>query len=184
MIFPINTDRLRLESLSVGVLGSIVDEDLSIANDLLSYEIPSSSSMIGYPWIERRLRMIEADSSQHPWMYRAIIQRSSNKMVGSISFHHKAPDPDLSAFSSNGAELGYTIEPEFRRLGYARESILGMIGWVDKEYGVKDIFVTISPENVPSMKLAESLGFVKVGEHQDDIDGLEYVMKYPINEHA
>ncbi len=105
-------------------------------------------------------------------------------MVGFISFHHKAPDPDLMSYSSNGAELGYTIEPEFRRLGYAREGILGMIGWAEKDYGVKDIFVSISPENVPSMKLAKSLGFEKVGENIDDIDGLEYVMKNPFIKHV
>lgn len=136
--------------------------------------------MIGNPWVERRLKMIEDDPSQHPWMYRAIIQKASNTMVGFISFHHKAPDPDLQEYSFNGAELGYTVEPEFRRIGYAIESILGMIGWAENEYEVKDIFVTISPNNIPSMKLAKSLGFVKVGEHNDDIDGLEYVMKYHV----
>ena len=184
MILAINTDRLRLESLSVEVLKSLVNGDLNSANELLSFKIPSSTSRIGFPSVKRRLDMIETDSSQHPWMYRAIIRKSSNKMVGVVSFHHKAPDPDLSEFSSNGAELGYTIDPAFRRMGYATESILGMIGWANKESGTKDMFVSISPENEPSMKLAKSLGFVKVGEHQDEIDGLEYVMKYPFEEHV
>lgn len=184
MIAPITTDRLRLESLSVEVLKSILIQDINTANELISFKIPSSSSIIGFPWVELRLKMIEADSTQHPWMYRAIIQRRSNVMIGFIGFHHKAPDSNLSAYSSNGAELGYTIDPEFRRMGYARESILGMIDWAEKEYGVRDIFVSISPENIPSVQLAKSLRFVRVGEHEDDIDGLEYVMKYPLMEHV
>ncbi len=39
-----------------------------------------------------------------------------------------------------------------------------------------------SPTNPPSLKLAESMNFQKVGEKIDDIDGLEYIMKAEIHE--
>lgn len=183
MISPITTRRLRLVSLSTEVLRLLFDKDVVKANEQLCFEVSESSSILGFSWLKKRLKLIESDASQHPWMYRAIIREKDNQMVGFISFHHKAPDPDLREYSSNGAELGYTIESELRRQGYAKESILGMIEWAKSEHGITDMFVTISPENMPSMKLAEALKFVKIGDHQDPIDGLEYVMKYPLIEH-
>ena len=56
-------------------------------------------------------------------------------MLGHISFHHKAPDPDLLEYSERGAELGYTIEPEYRRHGYDRESAISMMEWAGREHG-------------------------------------------------
>ena len=98
-------------------------------------------------------------------------------MLGHINFHHRAPDPDLVAYSELAAELGYTIEPEHRRRGYARESAIAMMKWAADEHGVRDFILSISPDNAASLALARSLGFEVVGEHVDDIDGLEYVMK-------
>ncbi len=178
MIHSVDTERLRLELLGVEFLQAMVDEDVNRAEDLVSFRISSRTSLAGKIWVARRLRMILEDSSQHPWMYRAIVRKEDNEMVGHISFHHKFPDPDLVQFSDSGVELGYTIEPGYRRMGYARESIMGMVGWARAEQMDAEVFVTISPENQPSMKLAVSLGFIRVGEHQDELDGLEYVMKW------
>ncbi|MGF1655865.1 MAG: GNAT family N-acetyltransferase [Verrucomicrobiales bacterium] len=156
----------------------MVDEDVNRARDLVAFQISSRTSLAGKIWVARRLRMILEDSAQQLWMYRAIVRKADNEMVGHLSFHHKFPDPDLAQFSNSGVELGYTIEPGYRRMGYARESIMGMIGWARAEQTDADVFVTISPENQPSMQLAGSLGFIKVGENQDELDGLEYVMKW------
>ena len=95
-------------------------------------------------------------------------------MVGHISFHHKAPDPDVVPYSEHAVELGYAIEQGYRRNGYARESALGMIDWAVKQK-VYTFLLSISPENIPSIKLAESMGFKKISERMDETDGLEYV---------
>jgi RimJ/RimL family protein N-acetyltransferase len=95
-------------------------------------------------------------------------------MVGHISFHHKAPDPFLLAYSRCGAELGYTIEALYRRQGYATESALAMMAWARKQ-GVEDFFLTISPQNIPSIRLAEAMQYRKIGELIDEIDGIEYL---------
>ena len=79
-------------------------------------------------------------------------------------------------------ELGYTIEPDYRRNGYAKESAIAMMEWAWREHRVRTFFLSIGPENVPSMRMAESMNFRKVGERQDDIDGLEYTMTAEIEE--
>ncbi len=131
-------------------------------------------SLLGHQSIERRLALIDADSEQHPWMYRAIVRKDDNLMVGHISFHHKAPDPDLLVYSDNAAELGYAIEPGHRRNGYARESALGMMNWAISRK-VSAFILSISPENIPSIRMAESMGFRKISERMDETDGLEFV---------
>lgn len=173
------TDHLFLELLSIDFLDAAVVKDLQRAKRLVDFNISNHSSFFEHGWISQRLKKIIEDSSQHPWMYRAIVTKKENEMIGFICFHHKYPDPDLRDFSNNGVELGYTIESDHRRKGYAKESVLSMIKWAEQKTNLIDIFVTVSPDNLPSMALAQSLGFLKVGEHQDDIDGLEYVMRYP-----
>jgi len=46
---------------------------------------------------------------------------------------------------------------------------------------VNEFVVTISPENVASRCLAESFGFIQVGMHMDEVDGLEEIFKLDYN---
>ncbi len=181
-IQPINTDRLILHCLSVEFLRNLSEGGIASARRLVDYSVPVDCSLLGHRQIDRRLKMIDADPSQHPWMYRAIVRKDDKQMIGFISFHHKAPDPDLSEYADLGAELGYTIEQEYRRKGYAKKSAIGMMGWANREFGVRDFVLTISPENHPSLKMAESMNFENVGEWDDPIDGLEFVMKAKIDQ--
>ncbi len=126
--------------------------------------------------------MIEDDQEQHPWMYRAVVTKDENRMVGYISFHHKVPDPDLLEHSNFAVELGYTIEPEFRRNGYAKESALAMMEWAHGVHGVNTFFLSVSPDNHPSMRMAEAMKFRKIAERHDPRDGLEYTMKAEFDE--
>ena len=145
------------------------------------FVIAPDCSLSGKVWVEHRLKMIEEDPGQRPWMYRAIVRKSDNVMVGYISFHHKVPDPDLLGYSNRGIELGYTIEPQYRRLGYAKESALAMMEWAYR-HQVEDFFLSISPDNIPSLKLAESMGFRKIDERMDEIDGIEYLFRAAIDD--
>lgn len=179
----IGTARLRLVSLPVGCLEAFRAGDREGAEEAGGFTVPPDSSLLGDEWIDRRLRMIADDPRQLEWLYRAIVRRSDNLMLGFINFHHMAPDPDLARYSANGAELGYTIEEPHRRLGYGRESAEGMIGWAG-ERGVEDFFLSIGPDNAASLRLAASLRFEKIDERMDDVDGLEYVFTRHIGRRA
>lgn len=175
-IKAIETGRLRLVSLSLGCLEAMLRGDHAAAGELGGFIVAPDCSLLRMPWIERRMDMILKDPAQHPWMYRAIVESESGAMVGHISFHHMAPDPDLLDYSANAVELGYTIEGAYRRRGYARESVSAMMDWA-KRQGVRSFFLSIGPWNTPSLKLAESLGYMKIDEKMDEIDGLEYLFK-------
>jgi [ribosomal protein S5]-alanine N-acetyltransferase len=171
MIF---TNRLKLILLPVECLHAMLDGDHAKAGASSGLAISPDCSLLRHSSIPRRLDLIARDPEQHPWMYRAIVRKDDNAMVGHISFHHKAPDPDLFEYSNNAAELGYAIDVDQRRKGYAKESVLAMMDWARKRE-VTTFILSISPQNTPSIKLAESMHFRKISERTDDIDGLEYV---------
>ncbi len=177
-IAPIDTKRLNLVSMSLEVLRLVMHGDFAGAGGEGGFSIPADCSLLGKKWVAHRLGLIEADPLQHPWMYRAMVRKTDKQMVGFISFHHKAPDPDLADFSPCAVELGYTVESAFRRQGYAKESVMAMMDWAEREHGVTTFILSISPANTPSLALAEVLGFGKVGERMDEEDGLEYTFRH------
>jgi [ribosomal protein S5]-alanine N-acetyltransferase len=170
----IETGRLRLVSMTVECLRLMLDGEPEKAGASGGFGVPPDCALLGSPRIQRRLDMMEKDPEQHPWMYRAIVLKRNNAMVGYISFHHKGPDPDLLGYSSRAAELGYAIDAAHRRQGYARESALAMMEWAGGQ-GIGTFCLSISPRNLPALRLAESMGFRKVSERMDETDGLELV---------
>jgi RimJ/RimL family protein N-acetyltransferase len=61
-------------------------------------------------------------------------------------------------------EIGYGIAPEFRRLGYAVEAAKRVRDHGYRDKGFKRLVSYISPENKPSLRVAEKLGAVPHGE--------------------
>jgi [ribosomal protein S5]-alanine N-acetyltransferase len=173
-IAAIETKRLHLVSMTTVCLQALFVDDYQQAQAVGGFVVSQDCALLKDDWVGHQLSLIAADAEQHPWMYRAIVRKIDNIIVGHISFHHKAPDPTYLEYSRYGAELGYTIEAMYRRQGYATESALAMMDWARKR-GVEDFFLTISPQNIPSIKLAESMQYRKIGELMDEIDGIEYL---------
>jgi len=104
------------------------------------------------------------------WLLRSIVRREDKRMVGVINFH--GPPDEMGR-----AELGYMIFEEYRRRGYASEGARAMMSWAHAAHGVVTFVLSISPENGPSLRLAESMGFQRIGTQIDDIDGEEWVFE-------
>lgn len=66
-------------------------------------------------------------------------------------------------FDAGRSKVGYifwvAVDPEYRRLGIAKNLILDAIAEIRKEAGEIDIYTAVEKDNVPSRKLFESLGF-------------------------
>ena len=102
-------------------------------------------------------------------------------MVGHIGFH-TAPDPDyLRSLSPGGVELGLSVFPPFRRQGYAREAAIAMVHWAHQTHGVIGFVMSIRPDNTPSQGLAAELGFVRIGSHIDEVDGIEEILEWRVS---
>ena len=119
------------------------------------------------------LAQLAADPDYFPWSVRALILKQSGEMVGHIRFHTR-PDPDyLRPYAEEAVEFGYVVFAAHRRRGYAGEAIDGVMRWAEDEHGIQRFIVTISPDNVASLRLADRFGFRKIGQHVDEVDGVE-----------
>ncbi len=162
-----------LRWMSPAFLTACLRDDLALASSLIGLSIPRE-------WLAEkvlmrlRMELAEVDPDYRPWSLRAIGVAATGQMAGHIAFHSLPGAAYLEPFAPGGVELGYTVFPAFQRRGYGRLAAAGMIRWAAGR-GVDSFVVSISPENLASMALARRLGFVKVGQHLDEVDGLEEV---------
>ncbi|MFM7693400.1 MAG: GNAT family N-acetyltransferase, partial [Actinomycetota bacterium] len=60
-------------------------------------------------------------------------------------------------------EVGYSVEPAWRRRGIAGEALTALLAWVEREPGVRGVTAGCAPDNVASIRLLESHGFARTG---------------------
>ncbi len=53
--------------------------------------------------------------------------------------------------------------------------------WALHTQGVTRFALTIRPDNHPSQALAAQLGFVRIGSHIDEVDGLEDILECKVS---
>jgi ribosomal-protein-alanine N-acetyltransferase len=105
-----------------------------------------------------------------PWVTRFVVVTGEAAPVGLAGFHGP---PDEAGM----VEIGYRIDPEQRRKGYARQALEILLAVGRAHPDVRVIRATISPDNYASRSLVEGYGFVEVGEQWDDEDGLEIILE-------
>jgi RimJ/RimL family protein N-acetyltransferase len=88
------------------------------------------------------------------WFQFAIIKRDNNELIGDIGVHFLDSDDLL-------VELGCTLNKRYHGKGYATESLKSTINYLFDELGKHRIIASIDPQNVPSIRLFERLGFRK-----------------------
>ena len=56
-------------------------------------------------------------------------------------------------------DVGFAVLPAHMRKGYTREAVLGLLGWLEGERGVKEVFGFTAPGNEASIAVFRSVGF-------------------------
>jgi RimJ/RimL family protein N-acetyltransferase len=127
-------------------------------------------------WLMRlRLNDLRKSPDYQPWSVRAIVHNRTGQMIGHTGFH-TLPDPDyLRTIAPGSVEMGYTIFPNFRGQGYATEACQAMMDWAHDSHQIHCFILSISPDNEASLRIAHKLGFLRIGEHVDQEDGIEYI---------
>lgn len=171
----IHSERLDLVPLTPAFLQAMLEHDLARAGGILQVRI-LSDFLNSMDVIALRLEQLEADPTFQPWSLRAMILRERNVMIGHIGFHTAPGDKYLHAYAPGGVEFGFTVYPPFLRKGYAREASMALMRWAHQVHDVRRFVLSIRPDNIASQALAAGLGFVRVGSHIDEVDGLEDVL--------
>lgn len=61
-------------------------------------------------------------------------------------------------------DLGYAFLPRGRSAGYATEACRGILEFASRVLGLRRLAAIVSPENAPSIRVLERLGFERVGQ--------------------
>jgi RimJ/RimL family protein N-acetyltransferase len=137
---------------------------------------------------KRRLGQVRTDPAEAAWVTGVIVATSaafsgaaasgaaaSGFAVGRAGFH-SAPD------AAGLVEIGYAVDPQFRRQGYAREALRALIERAEREPAVRTVRLSIRPDNAPSLAVAAPFGFRHVGEQWDEEDGREILWERDVHQ--
>jgi ribosomal-protein-alanine N-acetyltransferase len=169
----IATPHLELVSMSVPFMEALAAHDMAAASREIGAEVPEWMADELENFLKFRLGQLRLDPSIRVWLGRVMVltqDGGTRRAVGSIGFHGP-PDPE------GRLEVGYSVDPPFRRRGYATESVKALFDWAHREHGITRFVASVSPDNEASLNLTAAYGFHKVGEQMDEIDGLEYVFE-------
>ncbi|MGB5484472.1 GNAT family N-acetyltransferase [Parasphingorhabdus sp.] len=86
-----------------------------------------------------------------------LIEKSSGQFIGNVGFSdfRRGLGPDFDPFH----EAAWVLTTAAHGKGYAREAMAAAQNWLDEKFSPAKTVCIISPENIPSINLAERLGF-------------------------
>ena len=188
MVPTIRTARLELVPFSVGAMRATLERDLQRAAAELGAEVPADLYERLGGLFMLRTAQLEVDPAGADWLARAMVIEeripvsltgvfrpglatdttapTRRRMVGSIGFH--------SAPVDGVVEIGYHVEPGWRREGYATEAVAAVLDWA-ADQGVHRIRAAVAPTNNASLGVVRHFGFRQTGSQWDEEDGEELV---------
>jgi [ribosomal protein S5]-alanine N-acetyltransferase len=169
---PIRTPRFELVSMSMDFMRALVARDLPVAEAEIGAIVPADFPDTLDNFLQFRIADLTADPAAQPWLGRAVVLTEADgtrRIIGSVGFH-SPPEPD------GRVEIGYRVEPPYRRQGIATEIARAMFDWAH-EQGIDRFRAAVQPGNVGSLAVIDSFGFRRVGVQIDDIDGEELIFE-------
>jgi RimJ/RimL family protein N-acetyltransferase len=160
----LHTPRLTLIPASVEVLRAVVAEDYALASTLLGAAVPvgwpvHDGARDGLAW---HLAAMERDSSAMPWRVRFIVERSANRLIGSVNL--KGPPTP-----SGEVEIGWGLTEDARGRGFAAEASSAVIDWIFRHDRVTRVIATIAEDHPASQAVARRIGMSVTGERRHDL---------------
>ena len=159
---------LPLDSMLALLAGDLAGASAGAGVRLTDYFIGDSSIWL---W-QIRVDQIRRDPESAHWVARAVVDEESGLVIGHAGYHGP---PDENGM----VEVGYSVDPRYRRRGHAREMLAELIRRAQSEPQVRIVRASISPDNVASLATIAGFGFIPVGEQWDADDGRELLFERP-----
>ena len=141
------------------------------ADALLSLAGGGTAEVNGVPvtWPTDDLRVLGyrrhallSDAGSAPYLLHVVLENGT--VLARIGCHEGPRDGVV--------EIGYAVAPAHRRQGLATAMVREFLDWLAL-HGVATVRASVSPGNTASRALLDRFGFVQVGSHIDEEDGLE-----------
>lgn len=87
-------------------------------------------------------------------VYWAVVLKDSNEIIGGAGYWRIIKE-------HYRAEIGYQLLPEFWRKGFSTEALKTIIQFGFQKMSLHSIEANVNPDNIPSIKILEKLGFVQ-----------------------
>lgn len=156
------TERLDLVLLEGPIEQALLAGDRALARSVSALTLPDALFDEQFvPFLAWKRTQVDKDSSFRPWSVRLVLLRDSGVVVGTANFHGPPGINDTS--SADAAEFGYAIFDDYRGRGFATEIACAFLGFARREFGVKKFISGVKPDNGPSLRVNEKLGFVDTG---------------------
>ncbi len=91
-----------------------------------------------------------------------VVEKSTGELIGRAGFEHRTVTGELVP------ELGYLIAAGKQHQGYGTEVCRAILDYGWRELGFTTVYCRIHRENLPSVRLAEKLGFTCEGNVKED----------------
>jgi len=174
---------LRFAELSAKTMTALLAGDLAAARLEAGVELGELFVEDRAKWLwNYRLKQLETQPEAADWIARAILAEPAatesgdgapgEVVVGYAGFHGP---PDEAGM----VEVGYTVDPRYRRQGYAKAILAALLDRAAREPDVRVVRATISPDNTASLATIASFGFTQNGDQWDEEDGLELIFERP-----
>jgi RimJ/RimL family protein N-acetyltransferase len=151
MIIPIETDRLVLRPFS----GDDLDALTRLHSEESYWWYPLRRGMTGEETAAFLDRVLgDVDDPFRP-VFHAMIERASGSLVGWAGL----AVPDFLPEILPAVEVGWRLGIDHRGKGYATEAATAALRWGFCDLGFEEIVSIYEPENVPSGRVMDRLGF-------------------------
>jgi RimJ/RimL family protein N-acetyltransferase len=162
----ITTERLLLVPLSQEYAHVIFD---NFTHEITTYMFPAAPKRIDdtLAYINEQLPKIQSGENFHV----VILEKTTQKFLGGAG---------ISTLTSATPELGIWIKKTAHGHHYGREAIHGLKQWADAYLTYDYLIYPVDKRNIPSRKIAESLGGVIAKEYKKEnmsgklLDEIEY----------
>lgn len=145
-------------------LRSLEKEDLDflfrIENDEQFWELSSTQVPFSKETLENYIENSKTNIHLAGQYRFTICSIEDNKTIGFI---------DLFEFDSihSRAGVGIIIQPEYHNQGFGTDALSVLINYCRKELNLHQLYANILEHNVPSLRLFENQGFIRVGVKKD-----------------
>lgn len=163
---------IELAILSDRVLEALIAGSIERASDAFGRALPSFLLQDSWLW-NYRLAQVREDPSTAPWLVRVVIDVATGDIVGHAGFHGPPDERGM-------VEVGYTIDPGYRRRGFATAALGALIDFAAADPAARVVRASISPDNSASLNTIAAYGFAYAGEQEGEIDGLEFIFERPV----